>query len=98
MTSQSSHIVGTYSNPKDASYAVKALVVMAGLKQDQVSICPTDDETTQYHVKIAGSPSTIDQAKAFLGEPHKPQASADDNKSPYGLKHARNLMAFDDLG
>ncbi|MGJ3251659.1 MAG: hypothetical protein ACFE0J_11075 [Elainellaceae cyanobacterium] len=98
MTSQSSHIVGTYSNPNDANYAVRALVVMAGLRHDQVSIGPPDDETNQYHVKVVGSPSTIDQAKAFLGEPHNPQESSNDGNSPYGLKHARDLMAFDDLG
>jgi hypothetical protein len=97
MASQSSQTVGTYGNRKDADYAVKALVTMAGLDQEQVTVDPAEGEAAQYQVNVAGSPETVDQAKNFLGAPAQP-TEADEEKSPYGLKHARDLMAFDDFG
>lgn len=51
-------------------------------------------------VLYQGSSQAIARARAFLQESPLPEKNSDQTpqKSPYGLKRSRDLMAFDDFG
>jgi hypothetical protein len=99
MTSQADQIINTYKNRKEAEYAVKALVQMAGLEQTNVLVTPADEPADNYHVCVKGSEQAAKNARAFLqGANSSPQEQEEPQRSPYGLKRARDLMAMDDFG
>lgn len=99
MTSQANQTIKTFDNRKDAEYAVKALVQMAGLEQNKVFVAPTEGEADTYDVRVNGSEQSVKNARAFLQGAVSPSPEEEEsNRSPYGLKRARDLMAMDDFG
>ncbi|MGF1498513.1 MAG: hypothetical protein ACFB8W_17070 [Elainellaceae cyanobacterium] len=101
MSSQSNQIVGIYPTRNDADYAIQALTTMAGFQRDTLDVAPcSSDESEgedQYCLTAKGPVDVVNQARSFLGDPPLPETE-EPFRSPYGLKHARDLMAFDDFG